>query len=253
MFFHSALCFLRITYRSAPSPRTVSSSFSVSVVSRVFSSLSRLLEAYVCRVRLTDWLTEQRARDCRVRTSNSSAPNLAEHGRTLPNVASTYYPARSSRNSRHPLHTTISTYEIYSLERYYLWKHPLSSEVDILSYPSRRPTANFNAKISRNLQVRYSHLAHSSRFHESLSFRTTRALYDNYSRRRRGYYYRRFSLHDTRNVSPVTFSMTVPNERRGTSSFKPLTRPTKDSCACAAPSSFLLTRHSRNFLTVYNY
>ena len=116
MFFHSALRFLRITYRFVPSLRTVFSSFSVSVVSRVFSSLSRLLEAYVCRVRLTDWLTEQRARDCRVRTSNSSAPNLTEHGRTSPNVARPTIPRVPHETPDNPCALAPSTHN-----NFYVW------------------------------------------------------------------------------------------------------------------------------------
>lgn len=64
-------------------------------VSRVFEPPSTLRGLRMPRA--TDWLTEQRARGRRERTSNSSVPNVAEYSRTLSNaIRPTIVRARTS-------------------------------------------------------------------------------------------------------------------------------------------------------------
>lgn len=80
--FHPVFSFLRVTYRSFPSPYPVSVSYSV--IFRASSNLPRLFEAFVCRVRLTDWPNSERAvaaNELRIRAYRTYT-NIAELRRT---------------------------------------------------------------------------------------------------------------------------------------------------------------------------
>lgn len=148
--FHLVFSLLRVTYRSFPSPYPVSVSYSV--MFRASSNLPRLFEAFVCRVRLTDWPSARR----RERTSNSSVPNVSEYSRTLsnairPTIARAHLSrAPSSQNFWQSLCTdTFYVADIFLwITRTIIFKSYLFFSVDIPFFRGICPSI-FNATISR--------------------------------------------------------------------------------------------------------
>lgn len=123
-------------------------------VSRVFEPPSTLRGLRMPRA--TDWLTEQRARGRRERTSNSSVPNVPEYSRTLsnairPTIARAHLSrAPSSQNFWQSLCTdTFYVADIFLwITRTIIFKSYLFFSVDIPFFRGICPSI-FNTTISR--------------------------------------------------------------------------------------------------------